>query len=379
MKILIIRCYPSYMDILHNTYNIQEIGLAKALVRQGHECGIVFWGDEDKDYRLELDEKLGITIYYRKGKSVLKNAIYPKLDKLIEKYDIIQPAEYNQIESLRLAKKYPNKTIIYHGPYYCDFNVRYNAICKVFDALFLKEYKKRNTAFIAKSRLAKEFLNGKGLNNVKTVGVGVDLDALTPGLKDSEPEFITSVKEAEADIKLLYIGRFEERRNIPFIYETAKKLRDSGLNIKLITIGTGDGDYTDMCRQKAKELGISDMILHTDTMEQKYLSTLYRACDYFLLPTHYEIFGMVLLEAMYYSLPVLTTENGGSDMLIENSIDGFKLSLDIDLWARTVIELNGDKDRYNSVCENAHKKINDFTWDKLSGQFINAYKSVLKE
>ena len=40
MKILIIRNFPSYMAVKNNTYNIQEVGLAKALVRKGHFCDI---------------------------------------------------------------------------------------------------------------------------------------------------------------------------------------------------------------------------------------------------------------------------------------------------------------------------------------------------
>ena len=42
MKILIIRNFPSYMAVKNNTYNIQEVGLAKALVRKGHFCDIIF-------------------------------------------------------------------------------------------------------------------------------------------------------------------------------------------------------------------------------------------------------------------------------------------------------------------------------------------------
>ena len=47
MKILIIRNYPSYMDVEKNTYNIQEVGLAKALVRKDNVCDILFWTDKD--------------------------------------------------------------------------------------------------------------------------------------------------------------------------------------------------------------------------------------------------------------------------------------------------------------------------------------------
>ena len=60
-------------------------------------------------------------------------------------------------------------------------------------------------------------------------------------------------------------------------------------------------------------------------MEQKYLSDVYNLADFFLLPTKYEIFGMVLLEAMYYKTVVLTTDNGGSSTLIDNGRNGYIL------------------------------------------------------
>ena len=48
MKILIIRPWPSLLDVTKNTYNIQEVGLAKALVKRGHSTDILFWTDGDE-------------------------------------------------------------------------------------------------------------------------------------------------------------------------------------------------------------------------------------------------------------------------------------------------------------------------------------------
>ena len=123
MKILIIRNFPSYMDVKYNTYNIQEVGLAKALTRKGHKTDIVFWtDDEEKEETITFDGNLSITVFYKKGKNILKNAWYPGIDELIPKYDIIQTCEYNQIQSWFLAKKYKDKIAIYHGPYFSKFN-----------------------------------------------------------------------------------------------------------------------------------------------------------------------------------------------------------------------------------------------------------------
>ncbi len=56
MNVLIIRNYPSYMNIRNNTYNIQEVGLAKALVRRGHVCDIVLWSENNETVKLNFDD-----------------------------------------------------------------------------------------------------------------------------------------------------------------------------------------------------------------------------------------------------------------------------------------------------------------------------------
>lgn len=378
MRILIIRSYPSYMDVENNTYNIQEVGLAKALVRKGNICDIVFWTDkEEKEVRICVDNHSTVKVFYRHGKTALKNTVYTECDDLFAHYDILQTAEYNQIQSWILAKKYPQKTIIYHGPYYSPFNKRYNLMCSVFDCFFLRRYLKQQTKFITKSKLAQEFLVDKGINvfNVNTVGVGIDTQMLSnKDIECKEPLFL-KMKSNES-LKILYIGRFEERRNIPFIFEIFSEVLKKNNKAILYMIGTGDKEYVDKCRSCAQELGIMDSIVYQEKMEQKYLSEVYGLADFFLLPTEYEIFGMVLLEAMYYKTVVLTTNNGGSSTLIDNHVNGYIMdNMDAKTWAEKICGLTGEK--INAIKEAAHDTIaNQYTWDKLADLFLERYRRI---
>ncbi len=221
------------MSVKNNTYNIQEVGLAKALVRKGHDCDIVFWTDKDEEtVTLPVENGKEIRVFYRKGKTALKNTVYSGCDELFADYDILQPCEYNQIQSWLLAKKYPDKTVIYHGPYYSPFNKRYNLMCRVFDALFLKSYIKRNTKFIVKSELAKDFLTQKGISsdNIAVAGVGIDVQMLSNNDAECTEPLYTQMREDTQNTKLLYIGRFEERRNLFFILDTVKAVHERNSN-----------------------------------------------------------------------------------------------------------------------------------------------------
>lgn len=375
MKILIIRNFPSYMDVKRNTYNIQEVGLAKALVRKGHRCDIVFWTDkEEKDELIQFGDGYSISVFYRNSRVFLKNAIYRDLDDLIEKYDVIQPCEYNQLQSWLLAKKYPNKTVIFHGPYYSKFNKKYNALCRVMDLIVMPAYKKRKTPFLVKSHLAKKFLINKGIseNQITTAGVGVDLNSFKVESLDTVPENILKINDYSDKLRLLYIGRLEPRRNIPFLFDVLKQVYDRHIPVELIMIGDGESDYCEQCFKYAEELGVYENIYHIKKAEQKYLSFAYQNADIFLLPTNYEIFGMVLLEAMYFGKKVITTHNGGSEMLIKNGEDGIIINdFDAAKWCDAVIDLIDDKE----IGKTAQKKIEaDFTWDSLCDTFVTAYQ-----
>lgn len=379
MKILIIRNYPTYMAVKNNTYNIQEVGLAKALVRKGHTCDIVFWTDkEEETVDIPVDEVGVVHVFYRHGRTKVKNTVYTKCTELFKKYDVLQPAEYNQIQAWLLAKRQPQKTVIYHGPYYSPFNRRYNLMCKVFDLLFLRQYIKQGTKFLVKSEMAKEFLVGKGIKseNVKVVGVGIDTQMLSTTTEECNEPLYQAMGEQKTGLKLLYIGRFEERRDIPFIVDVYKKVLEKSPDARLYMIGTGDPEYLKMSFNYMKKKGVREKIIWQEKMEQKYLSSVYKESDFFLLPTEYEIFGMVLLEAMYYGNVVLTTYNGGSSTLIQSGENGFTFKKDSDKWAECMVRLSGEK-RIKIGKEASCTIKEKYTWDHIASIFEDEYQLLL--
>jgi len=382
MKILIIRNFPSYMSVIRNTYNIQEVGLAKALVRKGQDCDILFWTDkEEENITIDAGDNKSITVFYRRGITKLKNTVYDHCGELFEKYDILQPCEYNQIQSWILAKKFPEKTIIYHGPYYSKFNKNYNRMCKVFDMFFKKSYVRLDTPFIVKSHLSREFMLSKGISpeNITMAGVGVDTQMLISDHEQCTEPLYKDISENKSDIKLLYIGRLEPRRNIRFIFETFSLLHKKFPATKLYMIGTGEREYVSRVFDFAKQAGIMEHIVWQEKMEQKYLSSIYSQADYFILPTEYEIFGMVLLEAMYFNTVVFTTRNGGSSVLINNRENGFIMErLDPSEWANMIADCINHPDMAKRVACRASETISsNFTWDRLSDKFIAAYQMLL--
>lgn len=132
--------------------------------------------------------------------------------------------------------------------------------------------------------------------------------------------------------------------------------------------------YVNEIFRYAKDRDVLNNIIYEKSIKHNSVKSLYERCDVFLLPTRYEIFGMVLLEAMYFGIPVITSLNGGSSVLIENDKNGYICEVDnIDKWKnsiRDILENNGNK-----LSKNANLTIKDnFTWENLAYKFIKEYE-----
>ena len=263
MKILIVRPWPSVLDVTKNTYNIQEVGLAKALVKRGHPTDILFWADGDEmTVKVEGEGAKPIHVFYRHGKVLLKNVWFGGQEKLFAQYDVLQTAEYNQMFSWHLAGKYPEKTVVYHGPYYSPFNKNYNRMCRVFDALFVGRYRRRGTRFLTKSELARKFLLEKRLSpeQVTTVGVGIDAELLRDRPDAGQTELEQKMRAQKTGLKLLYIGRIEPRRDPFFLLDVLAEVRKSDPDACLYIIGDGDAEYVDSVKAAIGEKGLESCV-----------------------------------------------------------------------------------------------------------------------
>lgn len=381
MKILILRTTPNKMNL--NNYNLQEFGLAKALIRKGHQCDVGYYCGEEKDHIQEItfDGNKILRVLWLHGFGALYEGIYPSLGKYVKDYDIIQVGGYVGLTSCWLNIFATDKTVNYNGLYYCADNVGDLKKAKIFDKTLLRLQNKKNMVVATKSVLATHYLKDKGIENVTTIGVGLDLDNLVRSQDNIQTnEFADTIKNSTFSKKLLYIGVLEERRNIPFLLDTFKKTSEKLPDIGLVLIGKGKSEYVSKCMKKIEKLGIKDKVIYRESLEQKYMPAVYQACDAFLLPTQYEIFGMVLLEAMYYGLPVFTTYNGGSSTLM-NKDNGIIIdNMDVKEWSEIITQIITDEDRCQEIGKSAHKTIaENYIWDALADKFLEVYNQRLQE
>lgn len=381
MKILYVSTFPGEVYLDKVTYNLQHVGQALALRKAGHVCDIMCCADKAPSVK-KIKTKDGdtVTIYCVRALKVLKNGFFlENVDKIFKQYDILQPIEYNMLYTWHMAKKYSDKVLVYHGPYYNSFNKRYNLMAKVFDIFFVRRYRHLNTPFLTKSHLAEAYLNRKGIVNTMTVGVGLNPEAMETDEHTIHP-IAQRIDNFSHRFKLLYIGKLEPRRNPFFLVDVLVALRVKGIDVGLIVIGKGEESYKRDLFNQFTEVGLTDFVLYEPEIEQKYIAQVYERADIFLLPTIYDIFGMVLLEAMYFGKCVITTENGGSNMMIENGTNGIIIpQFNVIVWSEQIYDILMDENKRRNMGEKAHQTVSEFfTWDALIPKFLAAYERKLE-
>lgn len=372
MNILIVR--PTATVINRNSYNIQEEGIAKEYVKNGHNCTIVFYTNKGYDEENIYVADRCFKVVWMPALKVYDNALFcgKYMKSLIDESDVIITEEYEQIYSCYLAYKYYRKTIIYHGPYDCAYKSRYQKKSQLFDKVFLRKLQSVNTQFVTKSNLSKRTIEAKGFNDVNVIPVGIDLT------KFSASEYnncILSYK-TKNPIRLLYIGVLEDRRNITFMIEVMKVLKTFTIPFEFTIVGDGEESYVHECISLVHKYGLSEDITFLENKPQSELPIIYKSHDIFLLPSKYEIFGMVILEAMLFGRIVLSSNNGGSDTIINNEENGFILEIESPMtWAEKIKDIYDGKYSAERISYNAHEIVlNKCTWKNAERQFEDVIK-----
>ena len=382
MKVLIFRTNGNVVNL--KTYNLQEIGIAKALQMRGIDCDVMYYGGKKPTHDEMVDfQGRSIKVIWANGFSIAGNGFFPKVGEILNKYDIIQVCEYDQLFSRYIAffSKYKDRVCMTHGPYYNITNKKYNLKINLLDKLWIPKKQKESTWCFAKSIYAKDFLKKRGFKRVIVTGVGLDIDRFEYSDQIPPNEIVNELTRfKDGNHLLLYIGQISERRNTIFLIEMMKKMKEISPDIKLAIIGDGLSNYKNKCLKLIDDYNLRDRIYYTPQIVQEQVPYLYNIADVFLLPTYYEIFGMVMLEAMYFRTPFITTDNGGSITVIKNMENGCILPLDVNEWVKTIISLITNSEQARLLAENEHITIVEkYTWNQVVEGMVNAYKSILDQ
>ncbi len=122
---------------------------------------------------------------------------------------------------------------------------------------------------------------------------------------------------------ILFVGVLRESKGILVLLEAARQLLSAGLEFRIDLVGEFESStFQTSVLETIRGAGLSDRVRQLGMLEGDAKWTCYAHSDIFCFPTFYETFGVVLLEAMQFGLPIVSTRWSGAD-LVEDGINGF--------------------------------------------------------
>lgn len=371
-KILYIRSGP--YELSFDNYNLQEIGLGKAFCKEGYDFDLLYYSKENRDQIIEVENKR-IKVLWRKGIKILRTGIYPQILKksFLSKYDIVIVSEYSQLMSILVSILHKN-TYIYNGPYYNMFKIPF--VEKIYDNLFINFINKNVIKIFSKTERAKQFIEKKGIVNVEVVGVGLDSTKFDKEkyLKKETENLLEKMKNKR---NILYVGAIIKRKNVELIINAFNEIKKDKKyeDVQLVLIGKGEEKYVKQCFSLlTKEAKLN--VIHESFIENAQLKFIYEKSEIFLLPSFQEIFGMVLLEAMYFGLPTISSNSAGGETLINSNYNGVIVnSYNENEWKEKICALLDNKKLRINMGMKAKETIeNNFMWDSIVCKMMKEIK-----
>lgn len=172
---------------------------------------------------------------------------------------------------------------------------------------------------------------------------------------------------------LLFIGTVQPRKNVEYLIDEFARV-SSKIPHRLIIAGApGESQHT--VEQKIAEYGLDDRVLLTGFISDEERHTLYKHADIFLYPSLYEGFGLVILEAMSYGVPVIT---GNNSSLPEAAGDaGIKVDIETQgALGEAILLLINDSHLRQELIEKGLTHCHSFGWEDSARQMMALYRQL---
>lgn len=192
----------------------------------------------------------------------------------------------------------------------------------------------------------------------------------------------------DPDTKVVfYVGRFDPRKGIETLVRAVGRSSLRGKEKIKLVIGGGsrpgqsDGRERDRIEQIVAELGMSDFTSFPGRLGDDDLPSYYAAADVCVVPSHYEPFGLVAIEAMASGTPVVASDVGGLQFTVVPEETGLLApAKDVDAFAKAIDRILSDPAWQAQLGKAARKRVETkFSWDGVASQLSDLYTRLIEQ
>ncbi len=365
--------------------------LSKRLIKDGHEVTVITYKEGDAPY-FEIDK--GVKVYRVDNFMINSNnfidwimqlnfQLVAKAGEIISKegkFDVIHAHDWLVAYAAKTIKDAYNIPIV--ATIHATEAGRNNGIREqeqkyINDTEWMLTYEA--TEVIVNSNYMKgdlQRLFGLPFEKINVIPNGINIT----NYSSIERDYEFRRKYAMDNEKIiLFMGRLVYEKGVQYLIGAMPKILEHYHDTKLVI--AGKGGMIDELRQEVNNLGIQNKVYFTGYLDGKDVPKMYKASDIAVFPSTYEPFGIVALEAMQAEIPVVVSDIGGLNEIVEHRRTGMKSYCgNSNSIADSVLELLFDHQLANNIVKAAKSKVrSDYNWNKIAQDTHFTYQKAICE
>lgn len=180
----------------------------------------------------------------------------------------------------------------------------------------------------------------------------------------------------EDDFVLVTVGRLVSRKGLDRLLRILS--RASIDNLKLVVVGSGprEGELMTL----AKDVGLSESVVFKGFVSEEYKFQILQVADLYVSSSQHEGFGLVFLEAMSTSIPIICYNHGGQSDFLEDGVTGALLELnDEEGFLKAVNSLYANREKRKEIGDYNHRKVESFYIDSCAASYEALFEDVVSQ
>lgn len=347
--------------------------LAENFIRRGHEPEIIApsskpLGPESHHIRVIGESVIGLPASGSIANVCLSYDLGPRVKRLLsrEQYDIVHIHE-------PFMPLLPFQFVRYADcPVVATFHATRDGGSRVYayTKFLIKPYWGGLAGRVCVSRASLRMISRYFADRYRIIPNGIDYPFFA-----SEAPPIPELMDHKRNI--LFVGRQEKRKGLPYLLEAYRKLKPEMPDTRLVIVGP-DGGIRAACMRYVEQHQIQD-VNFVGLVPYEDLPRYYRSADVFCAPnTGHESFGIILLEAMAAGAPIVASDISGFRDVLDHGKHGLLVPpKDSDALASAIKNVLSNEDAAEAMAAAGPPHARQFSWDEVSSQVLAYYEETL--
>jgi glycosyltransferase involved in cell wall biosynthesis len=275
------------------------------------------------------------------------------------------------------------KTIpVFHDAFFWEYPEHYNKYWLLFFRnLGLAAAKKSAYVVTPTAYASNQLAKYTGINPNKIQVIGEAPKTIATLISQNETTAI--VKQILNLDYILHVGTLEKRKNLVALIQAFKMVRENGFpNLKLVLVGKASNkitlDDSSAIKDVIMQQQLTNEVILTDYLGDAEVQQLYQKAKLYVFPSINEGFGIPVLEAFKYQVPVVIANNTCLPEVAGQGAKSFN-PFSVQDMANAISTLLNDEALRQTYIEKGNAQLQNFSWDKTAGALMQLFKKAVAD